>query len=116
MKKIKILFFTLLASLFFTAASFAFSEKVMPNPEALLRAEITELIGQPDNWVWGKNKSLEANIQIVIDSDNKIVLIDSGTTNARLTKYMTKKLNNTKIETENIAKFQAYFLKVRFDK
>ena len=116
MKTVKILFFTLLASMFFTTATFALSKSVMPNPEALLRAELTTLIGQPDTWVFGSKKSIEANIEIMVNSDNEIILVNSGTDSPKLAKYMKRKLNNKKIKTENIPANKSYFLKVSFKK
>jgi len=113
MKKVKLLFVALVASLIFASTAFAATDGA--SPESALRTQILKYIDQPYHSVFN-GEDLVANLRLMINKDNEIIVIDSGTQNPLLDKYLKSHLNYKKVDADNINYFDFYFIKVEFKK
>ena len=111
MRKVKVLLVALVASLFFSATAFAATEGM--SPESSLRAEIIDLIDQPDVSVLN-GKTEIANLRLMVNNDSELIVIDTGTSNKKLDVYLKAKLNYQKIDASQIQHLNFYFVKVEF--
>ena len=112
MKKVQYLFVALLATLFFTTTAIANTSNV--SPESSLRAEIVDLIEAPSADILLGEECCVADMRLMVNRDNELIVVDTGTKNAQLDKYLKSKLNYKKVTTSDIQYFNFYFIKVEF--
>ena len=101
MRKVKILFFALLAGLFFVGTAYATTSGL--SPESSLRAEIVDLIDHPGSDLLD-GQSIVANIRLMVNDDDQLIVIDSGTTDPKLDAFLKSKLNYKKCNCKNLLK------------
>lgn len=111
MRKAKVLLVALLASVFFSVSAFAATEGM--NPKSSLRAEIIDLIDHPNATILDGQSEI-ANLRLMINNDNELIVIDTGTKNKELDVYLKSKLNYKKIDVSEVQHFNFYFVKVEF--
>ena len=112
MRKVKILFLALVSTLVFATSALAFSDGL--SPESNLRSEIIELIAQPDLSILD-GQNMDANLRLMINENNELIVIDSGTNNKQLDNYIKSKLNYKKIKSTGIDQFSFYFVRISFE-
>lgn len=67
-----------------------------------LRSEIVVLLGNHDNTFEGKD--LNAEVSIIINNNNEIVIVDVKTNNPNIDHFIKNKLNYKKVSIRGIAK------------
>jgi len=112
MRKVKVLFLALVSTLVFATSALAFSAGL--SPESNLRSEIVELIAQPDISVLD-GQDVVANLRLMINENDELIVIDSGTNNVQLDKYIKSRLNYKKIKSVGVDQFSFYFVRVDFE-
>jgi hypothetical protein len=111
MRKVKVFLLTLVAGLFLTTTAMASTPDL--SPENNLRSEIVKLIDHPSvDIIDGKTEI--ANLRLMVNNENELIVLDTGTNNRQLDRYIKAKLNYKKVDTEEINHFKSYFLKVQF--
>ena len=111
MRKVKVLFFALIASLFIVSTAFAYSDGL--SPESSLRAEIVDMIDHPGGSILD-GQNLVANLRLMVNNENELIVIDTGTTDPKLDTFLKSKLNYKKVHSPSIQHFNFYFIKVEF--
>ena len=59
-------------------------------------------------------KSEIANLRLMINNENELIVLDTGTDNSQLDRYIKSQLNYKKVDAKDINHFKSYFLKVEF--
>jgi len=113
MKNIRVLFVVLFASLFTMTTVNAANSNA--KPENNLRTEVIDLLGAPD-LSFTEGGEIEAKLLFMINDNNELILIDSGTENVYLENYLRTRLNYKKVNTDNIAYYKFYAMNVQFRK
>jgi hypothetical protein len=111
MRKVKVLFVALLAGLFITTTAMAATDGL--NPESSLRSEIIKLIDHPQQDVL-QGQDLTANLRLMVNGENELIVLDTGTNDPLLDSYIKSKLNYKKVEARDINYFKFYFVKMEF--
>jgi len=111
MRKVKVLFVALLAGLFITTTAMASVTGL--NPEANLRTEIVKLIDHPTADIL-QGQNITANLRLMVNGENELIVLDTGTDDALLDSYIKSKLNYKKVSASDINYFKFYFVKVEF--
>jgi hypothetical protein len=110
MRKVKVFLFAL-ATLFITSSAMAASTGL--NPESTIRNEIVKLIDHPNQDVL-QGQDLTANLRLMVNGENELIVLDSGTDDVLLDSYIKSKLNYKKVNARDINYFKFYFVKVEF--
>lgn len=110
MKNLKIFLFLLLASTV-SITSFASTPDVKPNND--LRTEIVNYLDNPSLTVFD-NDQMVANILFMVNDENELILVDSGTNNDKLDIYLKAKLNYRRVSSSDVEYYKLYSVKVIF--
>ena len=111
MRKVKVFLLTLVAGLFLTTTAMASTTDL--NPENNLRSEIVKLIDHPSIDIIDGQTEV-ANLRLMVNNENELIVLDTGTSNRQLDRYIKTKLNYKKVDAEDVNYFKSYFLKVQF--
>ena len=111
MRKVKVFLFALVAGLLFTSTAMASVDGLNPKPN--LRAEIIKLIDQPEAEIL-QGQDLTANLRLMVNGENELIVLDTGTDDPLLDNYIKSKLNYKKVEAADINYFKFYFVKMEF--
>lgn len=112
MRKVKVLFVALLAGLFISTSAMAAASSL--NPESNLRAEIIKLIDHPEKELLNGQDVVIAHLRLMVNDENQLIVLDTGTTDPDLDKYIKSKLNYQKVEATDINYYKFYFVKMEF--
>lgn len=93
MKNLKLL---ALAFVIGSMSMFATTKTTEDIPVKQIRSEIRELLKTPDFYI---DEDISIDILFTFDSQGKIFIVDTGTKNRNLTKYIMKCLDGKKIAT-----------------
>ena len=111
MRKVKVILLALVTTLIFAGTVQAATYDVPPKTS--LRSEIIDLIDQPTEGLL-QESLVEANLRLMVNGNNELIVIDSGTDNAALDAYIKSKLNYKKVKADDIQYFTFYYLKMKF--
>jgi len=111
MKNLKVFLTIMISSLFLLNIAFANPSNV--HPKNKLGNEVKLLLRNAD-YLNLHGECIETTLVLMVNDDYKLVLIDSGTDNNNLNKFLSKRLNNKKVWTRNIQKGVQFYLTVRF--
>lgn len=111
MRSIKMIFILLISSLVLQSTVYANVEGV--HPKHKLTREVTWKLDRAD-YLDLNGKSIETTIVLMVDDKGKFVIVDTGTDNLKLDKYIKCKLNQKKVRTRKAKKNVYYYLTVRF--
>jgi hypothetical protein len=75
--------------------------------------EIVKLIDHPQPG-YSAGKDLTANLRLMVNGENELIVLDSGTDDVLLDSYIKSKLNYKKVNARDINYFKFYFVKVEF--
>lgn len=110
-------FKTLIAILAISIASvLPASANTNPDPinkdaKTILRTEIVNLLGSHEFNL--KNKTLEAQISVMLNNENELVVVGIKTNDESVSNYVKTKLNYKKIDVKGIKKGSVYRLPLK---
>ncbi|RLD18044.1 MAG: hypothetical protein DRI69_11050 [Bacteroidetes bacterium] len=103
-----------LAMVLVTIPAFSTDSKNKPDsPDELLREKITQLVRNPDLKLIPIHER-EVTVEFFVTRENKIVVLDVGTFNKVLEKYIKQKLNYKKIAVKGVRKMMPYKIELAF--
>ncbi len=82
------------------------SEPSSKNAKTILRTEIVELLGNHKYDL--KNKVLEAQVSVMLNNQNELVVVSVNSKNTTINSYVKYKLNYKKINVKGIKKGTVY--------
>lgn len=109
MKKLKL---TITAVALFLATMTSFATEIEPKPtkesNQAFRSEIVSLIGSevPDYITDGKD--LTANLSLMVNNSNELIVVSTSANNTSLDNYLKSKLNYQKIDVKGLKKGEIY--------
>lgn len=110
MKNLKIFLFILIAS---TLSLPSFASAVGVKPKSDLRTELVNYLDSPSLTVFDSDEMF-TNILFMVNNENEIILVDTGTKNNRLDNYLKAKLNYRKVSSVDVEYYKLYSVKVIF--
>jgi hypothetical protein len=111
MRKVKVFFVALFALVFFT--NVAMADAIDRSPEKTLRSEIIDLIDHPTPDLLN-GKDCTANLRLMVNDNDQLIVLSTGTDDPDLDKYIKSKLNYRKVKASDIVHYQFYFVKMEF--
>lgn len=110
MKNLKIFLFILI-TITVSIPSFASTPDVKPKSD--LRTEIVNYLDNPSLTVFD-NDQMIANILFMVNNENELILVDTGTKNEKLDSYLKAKLNYRIVSSADVDYYKLYSVKVIF--
>lgn len=111
MKKLVILFFAIVLG---TSSAFANEKKGKLTKKEKTRIEFcTQITKYLGNYNRELNEDLTANVRLMLNHNNEIVVLSVDSKNEGLVSYVKTKLNYKKVSVENLEKMKVFILPLK---